>query len=131
MCKCYVSHCVSGPVGCRALSSGDAEAQALVVAQQASGQAEGVGGGRGGVGLHAEGHPTGAALPREVIVLWPQRRGGDGILGFHHPLPQNSHGDGHTRAPQGLHCCVVLCPLQTDVIDLRTAGDSKRGDLNI
>lgn len=120
-----MSHRVARPVGRGAFSSCDAEAQALVVAQQAGGQAEGVGVGRGGAGLHGEGHAAAAPLPREVVVLGPQRRGGDGVLRFHHPLPQNRHGDRGARAPQGLHRRVMLGPLQTDVVHLRMGGDEK------
>ena len=112
------THSIPRAVGRGALAPGDTEAQALVVANEAGGVP--LPASAGGRGLDAEGQAAAAApLAGEVVVLGPQRRGGDGVLRLHHALPQHRHGDGHARTPQGLHGLVVLRPVQVDAVYLR------------
>lgn len=46
-----------------------------------------------GARLQIEGQAAAPSLPWEVVVLWSQRCGGDGVLRLHHTLPQHRHGD--------------------------------------
>lgn len=108
-------HRVSRAVRRGAFPPGDAEPQTLVVADQAGGEALPR---PGGAGVRAEAQPAAPSLPWEVVVLGPQRRGGDGVLRFHHALPQHCHGDGGAGAAQGLHRSVVLRFVQVDTVYL-------------
>lgn len=79
-----MSHHVSRTVRCGAFATGDAESKPLVISDQAG--CESLLRSTGGW-LQVEGEATAASLPWEVVVFWPQRRGGDGVLWFHHMLP--------------------------------------------
>lgn len=110
------SHHVSRAVWRGALPPGDAEPQTLVVADQTGGEALPR---SRWTGVHTEAQPAAPSLPWEVVILGSQRRGGDGVLRFHHPLPQDCHGDGGAGAPQSLHGSVVLCFMQVYAVYLR------------
>lgn len=71
--------------------------------------------------LQIEGKAAAPPLPWEVVVLGPQRRGGDGVLWFHHALPQHRHGDCSTGAAESFHCCVMLSFVEVHSIYLREA----------
>lgn len=113
------SHRVSSAIGGGALPPCDAEAEALVVSHQAGGESLQ---GPAGCGLQVEGNATAASLPREVVVLGPQWRGGDGVLRLHHALPQHRHGDADAGAAQSLNRRVVLGLVQIDPVHLREEG---------
>lgn len=76
-----LSHRVSCTVRCGAFATGDAESKPLVISDQAGGESllRSAGG-----WLQVEGDAAAAPLPWEVVVFRPQRRGGDGVLWFHH-----------------------------------------------
>lgn len=113
------SHRVSSAIGGGALPPCDAEAEPLVVAHQAGGEPlQRPAGG----GLQVEGDATAASLPWEVVVLGPQRRGGDGVLRLHHALPQHRHGDVGAGAAECLDRRVVLGLVQVYPIHLREEG---------
>lgn len=80
----WLSHHVSCTVRCGAFPTSDAEPKPLVISDQAGGESllRSAGG-----WLQVEGEAAAASLPWEVVVFWPQRRGGDGVLWFHHMLP--------------------------------------------
>lgn len=80
------SHCVCCAVGRGAFAPGDAESQPLVVSDQTGGEPLLR---PAGSRLHVEGDATAPSLPREVVVLWPQWRGGDCVLWLHHTLPEH------------------------------------------
>lgn len=113
------SHRVSSAVGGGALPPCDAEAQPLVVSHQAGGEPLQ---GPAGRGLQVEGDAAAASLPREVVVLGPQRRGGDGVLRLHHALSQHRHGDAGAGAAERLHRRVVLGLVQVHPVHLRRGG---------
>lgn len=94
----------------------DAEPQPLVVSDQAGGEPLLR---PAGSRLHVEGDAAAPSLPREVVVLWPQRRGGDGVLWLHHTLPQHRHGNCSTGATKSFNRCVMFCFVQVHSIHLR------------
>lgn len=57
-------------------------------------------------------------LPGAVVVLRPQRRDGDGILGLDHAFTPQPHLHGAARAPEGLHSLVVLGAVQGHTVHL-------------
>lgn len=103
--SCCFFYRVSCTVRCRAFAPRNAEPQALVVADQAGGESLP---GSTGTGLQVEGKPAAPPLSWEVVVLGPERCGGDGILWLHHALPQYSHGNCSTGATESFHRCVML-----------------------
>lgn len=80
----FMSHRVSRAIRRRAFAAGDAESQPLVVAEETRGQLLAW---AAGARLHVVGQATAASLPREVVVFWPERRRGDGVLWLYHTLP--------------------------------------------
>lgn len=78
-----VSHRVSGAVRCGPFAPSDAESQPLVISDQARGEPLPR---PAGTRLHVEGNAAAPPLPREVVILRPQWRGGDGVLWLHHAL---------------------------------------------
>jgi len=118
------SYRVGGAVGRGALAPRDAEAQALVVAHQAGAEPLA---GLPGARLQQEGQPAAPPLAGEVVVLGPQRRGGDGVLRLHHVLAQDRHGDGDAGAAQRLHRHVVFGAVEVHAVHLEGEGHGERG----
>lgn len=94
----------------------DAESQPLVITDEAGGEPLPR---PAGTVLQVEGEAAAPPLPWEVVVLGPQRRGGDGVLRFHHALPQYCHGDRRAGAAESFHCRVMLGFVEVHSIDLR------------
>lgn len=113
-----MSHRVSCAVRRGAFATRDAESQPLVVSDEAGWEpllrpawSR----------LQIEGEAAAPSFPGEVVVLWPQWRGGDGVLWLHHTLPQHRHGNCSTRATKSFDCCVMFCFVEVHSIHLRQA----------
>lgn len=113
---CVQSHRVSCAVRRGAFAPRDAEPEPLVVADQAGGQPLPR---PAGTLLHVEGDAAAASLPGEVVVLRPERRGGDGVLRLHHALTQHRHGNRSAGAAEGFHRRVVFCFVEVYAVHLR------------
>lgn len=110
------SYGVSCTIRCRAFAARDAESEALVVPDQAGGEPLP---GSAGTALQVEGEAAAPPLPREVVVLGPQRRGGDGVFRLHHALTEYRHGNGCAGAAQSLNCGVMLRFMEVYAVHLR------------
>lgn len=113
-------HPVAGPVGRGAFPASDAEAQALLAAHQAGHVA--LAEGPGGLGLElGQAQAAPPPLPGAVVVLRPQWRDGDRVLGLHHALPPEPHVHRGTRPTQRLHRLLMLRVLQGHAVHLGAA----------
>lgn len=115
---------IASSVGRGAFPSSNAEAQALLAAHQAGHMA--LSEGPGGLG-QGQAQATKPPFPRAVVILRPQRRDSDRVLGLHHALPPQSHVHGAARPPQCLHSLVVLSVLQGHPVHLQTAARVRAG----
>lgn len=119
-------HRVSSPVGCGAFPPSDAEAQALVAAHEAGHATLAEGPWRLGL-ARARAQPASPPLPGAVVVLRPQRRDGDRVLGLHHTLPPQPHVHGGARATQRLHGLLMLGVLQGHAVHLQATALVRAG----
>ena len=119
-------HRVSSPVGCGAFPPSDAEPQPLLAAHEAGhvALAEGPGGLRLEQGQAQAASPP---LPGAVVVLRPQRRDGDRVLGLHHTLPPQPHVHRGARPTQRLHGLLVLGVLQGHAVHLQATALVRAG----
>lgn len=112
---------VTGPVGCGAFSSSDAEAQPLLASYQA-----------GRVALThrprdlglQQGQAQAASPPLSgaVVILGSQGRDGDCILRFYHAFSPHTHLHGCACPSKSLHSLVVLSVLQSHAVHLWVWG---------
>lgn len=112
-------HPVTSQVGRGTFPASDAEAQPLLTAHQ-TGHVALEEGPRGLRLEQGQPQPSSSPLPGTVVILRPQRRGGDGVLGLHHALSPQPHLHGSTCPPQRLDGLVVLSVLQGYAIHLQT-----------
>lgn len=119
-------HRVSGPVGRGAFPPSDAEAQALVAAHEAGHATLAEGPWRLGLAW-ARAQAASPPLPGAVVVLRPQRRDGDRVLGLYHTLPPQPHVHSGARATQCLHGLLMLGVLQGHAVHLQATALVRAG----
>lgn len=108
---------VTGPVGCGAFPTCNAETQPLFTAHETGHMA--LAGRPGGLGREqGQAQAAPAPLPRAVVILGPQGCDGDRVLRLHHAFPPQPHVHGGTRPAQRLHGLLVLRFLQGHAVHL-------------